>query len=94
MQRKIKVEMEETQGSEEDDIEDDGVRVKVPRYIMQLTDPTAVRKGLSHGDHVTLRASFLRASVADLDDFALSYSSSHRKRKAATQENYFGSRDH
>ena len=46
-------------GSDEDDDDDNGVWVKVPRDILKLTAPTAVRKGLSHGDHVTLLASFL-----------------------------------
>ena len=80
-------------GSEGDDDEDNGVWLKVPRDILKITAPTAVRMGLSHGDHVTLLASFLRASDADLDDFTLSYSSSHRKRKEATQEIYFESRE-
>jgi hypothetical protein len=62
--------------------------VVVPNDVLKRTAPTAVRCGLSHGQHVTLLASFLLVSGADLDSFTLSYSSSDRKRKQATQEIY------
>ena len=77
----------------DDDDDEDGVWVKVPRDILKLTAPTAVRMNVSPGGHVALLASVLRASDADLDKFTLSYSSSYRKRKEAIEEVYTDSRE-
>ena len=73
--------------------DEDGVWLKVPRNILKITSLTATRRGMSHGDHYSILAAFLRGSNADLDDFTLSHSSSNRMRKEATEEVYNMSRE-
>ena len=78
-------------GSDSED--EDYVLLRVPKDILKLTVPAAVRRGLSHGAHVTLLASFILNSGGDVDDFTLSYSSSHRVRKEALGEIYAETRE-
>ena len=67
-------------------MDDEGVWLCVPRDILKLTAPTAVRLGISSGGHSAVLASFLVASGADIDEFSLSQSTAHRYRMEAIQE--------
>ena len=67
--------------------------MKVPRNILGITAPTAVRLHLSNQDHSAMVAAFLVGSGADLDDFTVSKASSFRHRKTAMKRVYEGSRE-
>ena len=84
-------------GGESDDDEEEeeeGVWAFIPKEILKKTAPTAIRKALSHGDHVSITAAFLRSCTGedgaplDLDKFPISYSTSYRKRKEVMKNTY------
>ena len=78
-------------GDSEDD--DDGVWAKIPREILKLTAPAAMRMEFSHSDHVVIISAFLKACKVDLDEFPLSVSTSYRRRKEVMEEVYEESRN-
>ena len=80
-------------GDDSEDDDDDFVWLKMPRDILKISSLTAVRRGLSHGDHVSLLAAIIRGSGGDLDDFILSYTTSYRHRKQAMAEVYATARE-
>jgi hypothetical protein len=65
-------------GDSEDD--DDVIWAKIPREILKLTAPAAMRMEFSHSDHVVIISAFLKACNVDLDEFPLSVSTSYRRR--------------
>ena len=78
---------------DDDEDEDDFVWLRMPRDILKITSPTATRRGLSHGDHVSILAATITASGGDLDDFIISYATSYRHRKQAVAEVYATTRE-
>ena len=80
-------------GGDSSDDDDGAVWLKVPKDILSITAPTAVRLHLSTGDHTAMVAAVLVGSGADLDDFTISKSSAFRHRKAAMTTAYEGSRE-
>ena len=53
--------------------EDDGELARIPFEILAKTAATAVRLGLSHGQHLSMTAAFLQCSGVDIDEFPLSH---------------------
>ena len=72
----------------EDGEEDDGELARIPYEILAKTAATAVRLGLSHGQHLSITAAFLQCAGVDIDKFPLSHSTSIRRRKEVVSETY------
>ena len=80
-------------GGNESDEEETGEAATIPHDILKITSANAVRFGLSHGQHVSMTAAFIRACNVELDNFSLSYATSYRMRKEVLEESYLESRE-
>ena len=78
-------------GGESED--EDGVRALIPFEILKKTTATAVRLGLSVGQHTTMTAAFLTACEVDLDEFPISRSTALRRKKEVLGEEFEKSRE-